>query len=363
MNSSEYLIVGGGVVGAAIGYGLARQGLKCTLLDAHDRDFRAARGNFGLVWVQSKGIDFPEYARWTRLSAKLWPQLAKELKEVTGIDVQYEKRGGVHYCLDDHALQQRQTLLQQLQAGSDGDFSYRMLDHNELRELEPEVGPTIPGGSWSPHDGHTNPLQLLRALHAGFINQSGTYLGDHRVEQIERDADGYLLTTAKDRFHCRNLILACGLDNARLGPMVGLQQSVFPQRGQILVTERLPRLLNHPSNYLRQTAEGSLQLGDTKEAVGLDDGQDVRAMAAVAERACRIIPRLSQSRIVRGWGALRVLTKDGYPLYEHKDNAWAFSCHSGVTLAAAHALSLSVQLKNQQLEPDLKAFTANRFQE
>ncbi len=363
MNSSDYLIVGGGMVGAAIGYGLARQGLNCTLLDADDRDFRAARGNFGLVWVQSKGVDFAEYARWTRLSAKLWPSLASELKEVTGIDVQYEQRGGVHYCMDDQALDDRLAYLQKLEAHSDGEFSYRMLDHRELAELEPEVGPRIPGGSWSPLDGHANPLYLLRALHAGFINKGGNYFGNHSVEKVDATSDGYMVTTNQGRFHARYLILAAGLDNARLGPMVGLKQSVFPQRGQILVTERLPQLLHHPSNYLRQTVEGSIQLGDTKEAVGLDDGQDVRAMAKVAERACRIIPRLSQSRIVRGWGALRVLTQDGYPLYERNDNAWAFTCHSGVTLAAAHVMSLSPQLQKQNLEPDLQAFSANRFQE
>lgn len=363
MNSTDYVIVGGGIVGAAIGYGLVRQGLECTILDANDRDFRAARGNFGLVWVQSKGIDFPEYARWTRLSAELWPRLATELKEVTGIDVQYERHGGVHYCLDDQELEERLVRLKQLEAHSNSSFSYRMLDHKELRELEPEVGSTIPGGSWSPHDGHANPLYLLRALHEGFIKQGGHYIGNNRVESIEVVNDGYHLISSQGEIRARHLILASGLDNARLGPMLGLEQSVFPQRGQILVTERLPKLLNHPSNYLRQTFEGTLQIGDTKEAVGLNDGQDVRAMAKVAERACRIIPRLSQSRIVRGWGALRVLTPDGYPLYERNDNAWAFSCHSGVTLAAAHALNLSTQIKSQSVEPDLQAFSANRFKE
>ena len=51
--------MGGGLVGFSIAYGLARCGLGCALLDASDTDFRAARGNFGLVWVQGKGAGFP----------------------------------------------------------------------------------------------------------------------------------------------------------------------------------------------------------------------------------------------------------------------------------------------------------------
>ncbi len=361
MTCTDYLVVGGGMLGAAIGYGLARQNLGCTILDAHDRDFRAARGNFGLVWVQSKGADLAAYARWTRCSTELWPGFSSELEELTGIDLHYKRSGGVHFCLSDQALADRQAHLMKLAAASDGAFSYRMLDHRELLELEPELGPSVPGGSWSPHDGHVNPLYLLRALHAGFIRHGGNYQANRRVKTIEACNDGYRLVTEQGEIRARHLILAAGLDNARLAPMVGLKQPVYAQRGQILVSERVPKLLNHPSNYLRQTLEGTIQIGDSKESVGLDDGQSVHAMAKMARRACQIIPRLSQRRIVRGWGALRVLTADGYPVYEHGGNAWAFSSHSGVTLAAAHALKLSTMIRDQSLDADLQAFTANRF--
>lgn len=363
MKTYDYLVVGGGMLGAAIGYGLARQGKDCAILDAHDRDFRAARGNFGLVWVQSKGADFPAYARWTRQSAQLWPELAEELLQLTGIDVQYQQRGGVHYCLTDAELESRQITLEQLAVASAGEFSYRMLNHKELQALEPNVGPTIPGGSWSPQDGHVNPLYLLRALHAGFIKRGGHYLPDQAVQALQANHEGYRVQSRQCEVQGRHLILAAGLDNARLAPMLGLQQPVFSQRGQILVTERLPALLNYPSNLLRQTAEGTVQMGDTKEMVGLDDGQSVEAMAKLAKQACRIIPKLGQSRIVRGWGALRIMSADGYPVYEQAGNAWAFSSHSGVTLAAAHALRLPQMIIEQKLTTDLQDFSVHRLQE
>ena len=51
---ADIVVVGGGLVGAAIGHGLARGGAKVVLLDEGDIAFRAARGNLGNVWVQGK---------------------------------------------------------------------------------------------------------------------------------------------------------------------------------------------------------------------------------------------------------------------------------------------------------------------
>ena len=53
------------------------------MLDEGDIAFRAARGNFGLVWVQGKGTDFPPYAQWTWRSAQSWTDLNAEIREVT----------------------------------------------------------------------------------------------------------------------------------------------------------------------------------------------------------------------------------------------------------------------------------------
>jgi glycine/D-amino acid oxidase-like deaminating enzyme len=65
----DAIIAGGGLIGLAIGYGLSRRGFSVLLLDAEDTALRAARGNFGLVWVQGKGAYFPPYADWTMRSS------------------------------------------------------------------------------------------------------------------------------------------------------------------------------------------------------------------------------------------------------------------------------------------------------
>ena len=103
-HDTDWLIVGGGIVGAAIAWGLARAGQRAMLLDEGDDAFRAARGNFGLVWVQGKGFGHPAYARWTLEAAAAWPAFAAELADRTGVDVELVRVGGMTMCLDDDEL-------------------------------------------------------------------------------------------------------------------------------------------------------------------------------------------------------------------------------------------------------------------
>src|SRR5262245_2907835 len=114
MSSHDAIVIGGGLVGGAIAFGLARRGLGVVLLDEGDTAYRAARGNFGLVWVQSKGVGVPEYQRWSRLSSELWTDFAATVTDASGIDLKHERKGGIIVCLSDQELEARRKLLEQI---------------------------------------------------------------------------------------------------------------------------------------------------------------------------------------------------------------------------------------------------------
>ncbi len=315
-DESDVLVVGGGIVGASIAWGLARRGRRVRLLDEGDDAFRAARGNFGLVWVQGKGAGCPPYVRWTLRAAAAWPAFARELTDETGVDLQLEQRGGLQMCLSDDEFDERRGALERLRAAMADDYPFEMLDHAGTARLCPGIGPDVVGASFGPLDGHVSPLRLLRALLQAFAQRGGQLATGQRVTRIATAAGGFAVATEAGAFRASQVVLAAGLGNKALAPMVGLAAPVVPNRGQILVCERVQPFLRYPTLNVRQTGEGSLQIGDSKEDAGYDDRTARPVLARIAHRAVRIFPHLADVNVVRTWGALRVMTADGLPIYE-----------------------------------------------
>jgi glycine/D-amino acid oxidase-like deaminating enzyme len=361
----DAIVVGGGLVGAAIAYGLIREGLATALVDEGDVAYGASRGNFGLVWVQSKGLGAPHYQRWTRLSADCWAALAAELVARCGVDPGHERPGGVHLCLGEAEFEARRQMMQRLEreSGNFG-FEYRMLDHAEVAAMLPGLGGAVTGASWTPYDGHANSLNLLHALHKAFIGRGGHYIANSPVGEAAVAPGDFRLATAGGDIAAPKIVLAAGLGNAELAPRFGLAAPVRPLKGQVLVTERARRVLPMPTTTVRQTLEGGIMLGDSQEDVGFDLSQTPAVIKAIARRAVLSFPWLRDLQVVRAWAALRVMPPDGLPIYDQSERfpgAFTANCHSGVTLAGAHALLFARMVGLGALDPLLDPFSARRF--
>lgn len=362
---ADYAIIGGGIVGLSVAWGLLRIGRRVIVLDGDDGSFRASRGNFGLIWVQSKGLKAPAYARWSQGSAALWSGFAAELSDGTGADLSLRQEGGYDFYLDEAALEARVAQYAALRDALGGEYPFEVLGNNALRREEPEVGPRVAGAILHHQDGHVNPLRLLRSLAADVRRRGGQVRTAQTVEDVRQAGDGLrVICQSGQVVTAGRVVLAAGLGAMALGPRLGFAAPVRPQRGQVLVTEKLPPLMRRPSATIRQVDEGGLQIGASAEEVGLDDRVTIPAAAKIAAEAVAVIPRLAQAQMVRSWGALRIISPDGLPIYQHSATLPGVSlvtCHSGITLAAAHALLLPRWLEGATDAPDLAQFGEARF--
>lgn len=363
----DLAVIGGGVTGAAIAYGLASRGLAVALFDGSDRDARAARANYGIIWVQGKGLTMPAYQHLTRRSSDAWPSFAVDLEKLTGINLRYERNGGIHFCLGSNDFARRAAELDGLHAlAGAAESDFEMVDRARLERMLPKVllGPEVTGASYCWRDAHVNPLLLLRAFHAAFGILGGTLFSDRAIISIKPRRDEFELSWGEGALRVPKIVIAAGNGTAALAAMVGLEIPLRPQRGQILVTERLVPMMPLPGTPIRQTADGTILIGSTQEEVGFDQTTSVEAGARMAGRAVRIMPRLADAIVVRQWAGLRVMTPDSHPVYaESVTNPGAFVtlCHSGVTLAAAHATELAGVLADGSLSADLAPFHHGRF--
>ena len=200
-NDYDVAVIGGGLVGAATAWGLAREGLRVALLDEGDRAVRASRGNFALVWVQSKGLGL---ARLCRLDDPLVQRLGRLLRSPEAGDrprrllpaagrlpsLRCRRRSSKRAATSLKRLHNQPGIV---------DYKTEMLDHGQVAKMLPDIGPEVVGASYCPLDGHVNSLRLFRALHTAINARGVTYLPSHRVENITQDGGEFRLATAQGR--------------------------------------------------------------------------------------------------------------------------------------------------------------------
>ncbi|MBJ7223532.1 MULTISPECIES: NAD(P)/FAD-dependent oxidoreductase [unclassified Brenneria] len=361
----DVLVVGAGVVGMSVACGLLQQGLTVCVADEGDIALRASCGNFGLAWVQGKGAKFAPYAHWSIDAAAMWPGFADALQQCSGVDVELSQPGGFTICTDEQEYQQRVAMLHGMQHQMAPKFRFEALSGPETQARLPHVSPRIAGSTYCPLDGHVSPLRLLRALFKAFVAQGGVLLPRTPVRALTpRPGLGFLACTAGQPIEAGKVVLAAGLGSVALAAEVGLKAPLRPLRGQLLITERTAPFLHHPTLHVRQTADGTVQIGDSKEEVGLDTGTTWEVLARIASRAVLTFPCLRDVRAVRSWGALRVMSPDGFPIYDESERypgAFLVTCHSGITLAPQHAGPVADWIAGGSKPDAIAGFSSRRF--
>ncbi len=361
----DIVIIGAGLVGAALAWGLAHAGERPLLLDGDDLSLRASRANFALIWVQGKGLGAPHYARWTMRSTRLWPEFAAALKETSGVDVALKQNGGFTFALSEAELERtHEDVVAVARELGDDATEHTLLDHAETAKLVPAIGRDVVGSVYSPMDGDVNSLRLLRALHTGMINLGAAYEPHCEIDEITPRSGGFQLKGAWGEVFAKRIVLTAGVGNSRLAAMVGIHAPSVRSKGQILVTEKCRPFFPYTSATLRQADEGGVMIGDSQETHtdSIATNQDISAV--LADRAIRTFPCLSGVNVLRSWAGFRVKTPDGFPIYEQSTahpGAYVAMCHSGVTLAAIHALVVAGEIATQQAVLAGNTFPGRRF--
>ena len=364
---ADAVVIGGGVIGVSLAYGLAKQNADVILLDKEDFQLTASRGNFGLVWVQGKGRGMPRYAEWSIEATNKWTAFAENLKSETGVDLQYRKTGGLEICLGEEEYQERVRFIEEMRKESrNGIYDCEMLSSRELQQMLPKIklGEKVSGASFCSHDGFVNPLNLLKALHKSFFQYGGKYKPGQAVEKIDFESAGFRIQTEKHEFHSGKLVIAGGLGTTKLAEMIGIQVPVRPEKGQVLVTERTERVFPYATGRIRQNFDGSFMLGASNEDVGYDLDTTHEVLKSIAVRAIRVFPILKNLQLIRSWAALRVLTPDEKPIYVQSDRCpggFAVTSHSGVSLASLHSSCIAEWIFKRNQPSELEVFHPRRF--
>ncbi|MEG2005375.1 MAG: FAD-dependent oxidoreductase, partial [Bilophila sp.] len=304
----DIIIAGGGISGAALGYGLAGKGRKVTLLDAPTATNKASRTNVGLIWCQSKFLHLPDYAKWGFLSSRLYPALTKELEELSGEHIPVSYTGGLIPVLDEADYQKRGGYIADLRNAL-GEYRGNMIDRAELEKKLPKItfGSDVVGAAWCEDDGVIDPLALLRAYHVALARVGVRFLRDTLIYDVKPIPGGYRVFTSKGPMDCERLVLAAGLANRRFVQFAMPTLPVYPDKAQVLLVERLPMVMPIPVLGVTQTFGGTIIIGFRHEKAGHDLNVVPSAVATEGQWALRVWPELGKRRLIRAWSGLRVM--------------------------------------------------------
>jgi sarcosine oxidase subunit beta len=325
--SADVVVMGGGVIGASIAYHLARRGIKAVVLEKGDPVAGSSGACDGLVFMQSKkpGI----HLKLALESRKRFETLAHELD----YPIEFETPGGmVVIDTDDEMAAMEKFVYEQKAVG----LAVDLLDGKEARKLEPALSAHIAGATFSCLDAQVNPI----ALTVGFLKAAqrlgSVYIARCGAEGIEVSQGRVTgVRTARGTIHAPIAVCACGVGSPEIGETMGLAIPIKPRRGQLLVTERMPRLIGHcmiSARYiaakfdpelarlggeglsLEQTQSGNILIGSTREFAGFDRRNTIDGISGIARYALTILPGLKDVHIIRTFAGLRPYTPDGLPV-------------------------------------------------
>lgn len=369
--SVDIIIIGGGLSGSATALGLVREGAgKVMLFDEQLPSQRLSRGNFGLTWFMTKGTDHPVYAQWCRMATQQWPDFAAYLEEETGYDVELEWTGGAMHAFGEAEFQIHARSIETIRRSCckvDLDYPVKMLNRSEFADLIPDMqlGEDVSGAMYTPEQGHVNPLKVLTALRCAFQKKGGIFHGRQSVGKILPQKDQTIVVeTNQGRYQCEKLVIAAGHGSLRLVQSLGERLHIYPSRGQVMITERHRRILKVPLLCVRQTADGTFLIGFSTENTSFDTSVTPFAMKHQAANAIRVFPELASLNWIRAWGAIRVMTPDGAPIYsrlEGHENITVLALHSALSLAPMKISAIAPWILGKSEAKHLYHFRNGRF--
>ncbi|WP_428821321.1 NAD(P)/FAD-dependent oxidoreductase [Microbulbifer sp. MCCC 1A16149] len=246
------------------------------------------------------------------------------------------------------------------------------LDRAEIRDLEPALGENIAGGLFFPKTAHTvNPFRLVQSLVSRFCDQGGVFL-QQNVTDAHTLSDGTTRVVLADgsALRAQKVILAAGAWSRPLARQLGFSVPLDTERGYHLMLPEPGCTLSRPMvsferSFVMTPMEEGVRLAGTVELAGLEAPADNRRADILFQHAQSILPGL-QSQGAQRWMGFRPSLPDSLPVIgaspKNPNQLFAFGHqHLGLTQAAITAELLADQLEGKRPELDLTPFSITRF--
>lgn len=349
------VVVGGGIIGLACAWRLARGGNEVVLCDAAPTAREASWAAAGMLAPHLEAERPDALWRLGVRSLARWREIADELGAEA---IDHHEAGGLLPAEDEAGEASARTRCAMLEEAG---VAARWLTRADLARHEPGLASTLRGALSVP-GAHVDPRRALAALQTACATAGVTLrygAAAHRVEPGE--------AVLCDRTAVRGdvVVIASGAWTPALAAASGLDLRGEPVKGQVLRLAGPPGLLRafvHAHHaYLVPRADGSVVVGATMVSAGFDRAEDEDAIRRLAEGARRLVPALAQATVSETWTGLRPRLAGGQPLIARVAPGLIVATghfRNGILLAPATADAVAALAIGGPLDPVAVPFAA-----
>ncbi len=346
--SGRVVVVGAGIVGAAIARALSREGIHAIVVDPRPAGSGATAAGMGHLPVMD---DSEAQFALCRYSQSLWDELADRLPP----RVEFDRCGTLWVAADDEEMAEVHRKKDYYDRRG---VEAHVLDAEALAQAEPNLRPGLAGGLVLPRDGVIYPPCAAKV----FLDEAIGRGAEARIGVAVAAIEGRFVTLATGQTIGADAVVnAAGWQAARLTP--GLE--IRPRKGHLVITDRYPGWIRHQIlelGYLKSAhgsdedsvafnvqprRTGQLLVGSSRQ-FGVDDPKvDRPILERMVSRAIEYMPRLARLSAIRAWTGFRAATPDSLPIIGPQPEL------PGVYLATGHeGLGITTSLGTAELIVD-----------
>jgi len=322
MSIDKVAVVGGGIVGTACAYFLAREGKRVTLFEETALAHGASGRNPGFVWLHTRN---PGFGREVSLASRaLYDQLVEDLP----LDFEFRPSGGIIFYTTEEQGAIVRELVETVQA--DG-YPMEHIDGAEVRRMVEPIREDVLGASFCPADACINTPLLVRSFAEGARQAAADIREGVGVTRLIEEGGRVVgVETSEGRFEADAVVLGAGAWARKLADTVGIQLAVGGERLQVAATvppqaytpqrpvfkDLASRGMLYARSYGgRQMLVSEGLAGQVLE--GTDDRQgevDMDFVAGIGEQTAQRFPAWAEAGLASSWTGVYDVTPDWNPV-------------------------------------------------
>ncbi|MDI6023398.1 FAD-binding oxidoreductase [Leucobacter sp. UT-8R-CII-1-4] len=385
----DALVVGGGLLGCATAWMLAREGASVLLAERDQINQHASGQNAGSLHFQLEyrmmehGIEAAKKAAEAMPlhleAATLWAQLPT----LSGENFEVKQSGGLMVAENSA---QAKLLEQKTEIERSWGLDVEMLDQAGVQKIAPYLSSSIVAAAHSPIEGKADTRTAAPALARAAVREGAEVRARCEVTAMERTGGQWRVTlqegAATRQVTADAVVIAAGVWTTALGEMVGSSLPTIPLALTMTATLRVPKFIGHLIQHagarlsLKQALDGNVLIGGgwparLMQTAGGEPNLSARpellreSLAGNANAALAVVPGLNGIPTLRSWVGTTTVAPDQLPLVgavSGKPGMFVATGGSAFTLGPSFAQALAALVAGRAPDTDLSSFDPMRFQ-